>query len=216
MTCAEFEQALPDFLEGDRNRDLESHLNSCPQCWELVSDLRAITEECKLLRASEDPSPRLWDSIEATLRREGLIRGSQGQRPFLVPTYRRRWSASAWLTPIAALLLLGVAFFVGRRIHEPLALEQNAPIQTVAPASAISSGLGSPDQDEQVMAELAKEAPMIEASYQENLNDVNSYIKDLEHVLEANPDDVDARQLLMEARQQKEMLYEMALDRSLP
>ena len=57
---------------------------------------------------------------------------------------------------------------------------------------------------------------MVEASYQENLNDVNSYIKDLEHVLQAHPDDLDPRQLLMEARQQKEMLYEMALDRSLP
>lgn len=216
MTCAEFEQILPDFLEGTRTRDLEAHLNSCPNCWELVSDLRAITEECKLLRGSEDPSPRLWDSIEATLRREGLIRSSERQRPFLVPTSRRRWSATAWLTPIAAVFLLGVVFFVGRRIHEPLAQQQNPPTQTVASASAINSEVGNRDQDEQVMAELAKDAPMIEASYQENLNDVNSYIKDLEHLVEANPDDFDARQLLMEARQQKEMLYEMALDRSLP
>ena len=66
------------------------------------------------------------------------------------------------------------------------------------------------------MAELAKDAPMIEANYQQNLNDVNSYISDLEREVQANPDDLDARQLLMEARQQKEMLYEMALDRSLP
>jgi hypothetical protein len=214
MTCAEFEQVLPDFLEGSRNRDLEAHLNSCPKCWELVSDLRAITEECKLLRASEDPSPRLWESIEATLRREGLIRGVESQRPFLVPTTRRRWGVSAWLTPIAALLLLGIAFFVGRRMHEPVAQQPNLPAQTLASTS--NSEVGNPDQDEQVMAELAKDAPLIEASYQENLNDVNSYIRDLEHVVETNPDDVDARQLLMEARQQKEMLYEMALDRSLP
>jgi hypothetical protein len=214
MTCAEFEQVLPDFLEGTGNRDLEAHLNSCPKCWELVSDLRAITEECKLLRASEDPSPRLWDSIEATLRREGLIRSSGPQRPFLVPTTRRRWAPAARLTPVAAVLLLGIAFFVGRRIHEPVAQQQNPATQSVA--SATDSGVVSPDQDEQVMAELAKDAPMVEASYQENLNDVNSYIKDLEHVVQANPDDLDARQLLMEARQQKAMLYEMALDRSLP
>jgi hypothetical protein len=214
MTCAEFEQVLPDFLEGTGNRDLEAHLNSCPKCWELVSDLRAITEECKLLRASEDPSPRLWDSIETTLRREGLIRSSEPQRPFLVATTRRRWAPSARLTPVAAVLLLGIAFFVGRRIHEPVAPQQNPATQSVA--SATDSGVVSPDQDEQVMAELAKDAPMVEASYQENLNDVNSYIKDLEHVVQANPDDLDARQLLMEARQQKAMLYEMALDRSLP
>ena len=214
MTCAEFEQVLPDFLEGSRNRELEAHLNSCPKCWELVSDLRAITEECKLLRASEVPSPRLWESIEATLRREGLIRGVEAQRPFLVPTTRRRWGVSAWLTPIAAVSLLGIAFFVGRRMHQPVAQQQNPPAQTLA--STIKSELGSPDQDEQVMAELAKDAPLIEASYQENLNDVNSYIRDLEHVVETNPDDLDARELLMEARQQKEMLYEMALDRSLP
>jgi hypothetical protein len=215
MTCAEFEQVLPDFLEGTKNCDLEAHLNSCPKCWELVSDLRAITEECKLLRASEDPSPRLWDSIETTLRREGLIRSSEPQRPFLVPTTRRRWAPAAWLTPVAAGLLLGIAFFVGRRIHEPV-VEQNPLTRTVAPLSATDSEVVSSDQDDQVMAELAKDAPMVEASYQENLNDVNSYIKDLEHVLQTHPDDLDARQLLMEARQQKEMLYEMALDRSLP
>jgi hypothetical protein len=118
------------------------------------------------------------------------------------------------LTPVAAVLLLGIAFFVGRRIHEPVAQQQNPATQSAA--SATNSAVVSPDQDEQVMAELAKDAPMVEASYQENLNDVNSYIKDLEHVVQANPDDLDARQLLMEARQQKEMLYEMALDRSLP
>ena len=214
MTCAEFEQVLPDFLEGTKNRDLEAHLNSCPKCWELVSDLRAITEECKLLRASEDPSPRLWDSIETTLRREGLIHSAEPQRPFLVHTTKRRWAPGAWLTPVAALLLLGIAFFVGRRIHEPVAQQQNPP--ALAPAFATNADIASPDQDQQVMAELAKDAPMAEANYQQNLNDVNSYISDLEREVQANPDDLDARQLLMEARQQKEMLYEMALDRSLP
>ena len=57
---------------------------------------------------------------------------------------------------------------------------------------------------------------MMEATYEENLRNVNSYIHDAEAALKENPNDDEARQYLMEARQQKEMLYEMALDRSLP
>ena len=215
MTCAEFEQVLPDLLEGDRNLEVEAHLNSCPKCWELVSDLRAITEECKLLRASEDPSPRLWNSIETALRREGLIRETQPQRPFLVPTTRRRWGATAWLVPVAAALLIAVTFFVARRVPQPIAQQVNPP--SVLPTSTSPAPTeATNDDDQQVLAEVAKSAPMMEASYQENLRSVNSYINDAEQWLKANPDDNEARRYLMEARQQKEMLYEMALDRSLP
>jgi hypothetical protein len=45
---------------------------------------------------------------------------------------------------------------------------------------------------------------------------VNDYIKDAKSVVDANPDDEDARRSLMEAYQEKSMLFELAMDRSLP
>ena len=214
MTCAEFEQVLPDLMEGAPNLEVEAHLNSCPKCWELVSDLRAITDECKLLRSSEEPSLQVWNSIESALHREGLIRESEPRRPFLVPTTRRRWGATAWLVPLAAVLLIAIAFVMSRPGIDRVAKQTNPPAQVTVPTSPTSGETAEDDQ--QVLAEVAASAPMMEATYEENLRNVNSYIRDAEAALKANPNDDEARQYLMEARQQKEMLYEMALDRSLP
>jgi len=214
MTCAEFEQVLPDLMEGAHNLEVEAHLNSCPKCWELVSDLRAITDECKLLRSSEEPSLQVWNSIESALHREGLIRESEPRRPFLVPTTRRRWGATAWLVPLAAVLLIAIAFVMSRPGMDRVAKQTNPPAQVTVPTSPTSGETA--DDDQQVLAEVADSAPMMEATYEENLRNVNSYIHDAEAALTENPNDDEARQYLMEARQQKEMLYEMALDRSLP
>ena len=210
MTCAEFEEILPDLLEGSRNLEIEAHLKSCPQCLELVSDLRAITEECKLLRASEEPPVGVWHSIENTLRAEGIIRSSE--RPFLVPSPRNRWGAT-WLVPVAALLVAGLAFFLTRS-HQ---VTQNPASQAAVSRPADSTPVPITDEeDQQVLAAVSEKAPMMEASYQENLRSVNDYISDAEELVKQHPEDMEARQYLMEARQQKQLLYQMALDRSLP
>lgn len=216
MTCGEFEQVLPDLLEGNRNLELEAHLKACPKCSELVSDLRAITEECKLLRASEEPPSRLWSSIDAALRKEGLIRETQARRPFLVPASRSRWGVTAWLVPVAAALVVGVAFFMSHPTSQQVVEREGSasPVGISAP-SGVSDQTGK-DDDQQVLTEIAKSAPMMETAYQENLRNVNSYIQDAEEFLRQHPNDDEAEQYLMEARQQKEMLYEMALNRSLP
>jgi hypothetical protein len=213
MTCAEFEEVLPDLLEGSRNLEIEAHLKSCPQCAELVSDLRAITEECKLLRASEEPPAEVWNSIESTLRAEGIIR--RHERPFLVPGRERRWGAM-WLVPVAAVLVTGLAFFLTRPAFQKS--QQNsssqAAVSTTSPAS--TQVASADDDDQQVLAAVSERAPMMEASYQDNLRSVNAYIADAQEILRERPNDDEARQYLLEAQQQKAMLYEMALDRSLP
>jgi ribosomal protein S15P/S13E len=50
------------------------------------------------------------------------------------------------------------------------------------------------------------------SAYETQLAAVNSYIQDAQNYLKQNPDDEDARQHLMEANEQREMLYQMALD----
>src|SRR5262252_4889851 len=104
MTCAEFQRILPDLLESERAAELQAHLGSCRRCAGLVSDLKAISEQARLLKASEEPHPRVWNSLEAALRSEGLIREPARDRPFLVPSLRRRWRPAAWLVPVAAVL----------------------------------------------------------------------------------------------------------------
>jgi len=52
--------------------------------------------------------------------------------------------------------------------------------------------------------------------YAANLKDVNAYIRDAKQTVDQNPNDEDAREDLLQAYQQKNMLYDMALERSLP
>ncbi len=55
----------------------------------------------------------------------------------------------------------------------------------------------------------------MKASYEDNLCSVNAYIHDAELSVQQDPTDQEARQYLMEAYEQKAMLYDMALNRSL-
>jgi hypothetical protein len=56
----------------------------------------------------------------------------------------------------------------------------------------------------------------MKTQYVENLRRVNQSIHDAQGVVDESPNDEEARRSLMEAYQQKSMLFEMAMDRSLP
>ena len=70
--------------------------------------------------------------------------------------------------------------------------------------------------DDDLLLELAQQSPAVKAQYTDNLRRVNEYIVDAKSVVAANPDDEEAHRSLMEAYQQKAMLFELAMDRSLP
>src|SRR5437763_10696169 len=104
MNCAEFQRVLPETIEGGGNAEHQAHLNSCPECSGMVSDLNAISQTARLLRASQEPSPRVWNFIETSLKPQGLIRQPPRDRPV---TPLRSWRfRPAWLVPVAAALLI--------------------------------------------------------------------------------------------------------------
>ena len=59
MNCAEFQNALPDFIDGGAAPEAEGHLRSCATCAGLVTDLREIAGQARLLAASEEPGQHL-------------------------------------------------------------------------------------------------------------------------------------------------------------
>ena len=70
--------------------------------------------------------------------------------------------------------------------------------------------------DDDLMQEIASTAPAVKTQYAENLRQVNESIRDARGLVQERPYDEDARRSLMEAYQQKSMLFEMAMDRPLP
>ncbi|MGO9647929.1 MAG: hypothetical protein ACLPOO_07735 [Terriglobales bacterium] len=210
MTCQEFERVLPE-LEGGRSFEADEHLRMCSRCWDLVSDLDAISQQARTLQASDEPSPRVWNSIEITLRQEGLVRPSQLDRPARrLAGWRLRW-----LVPMAAALLLVSGFLL--REH------RGGPSQLVARSVSPVATSPSPDGISQVVADedqllniVAARAPGLRDGYASNLRAVDAYIRDAESSARENPNDEVAQQYLTNAYEQRAMVYEIAMARSLP
>ena len=70
MTCAEFQDRLPDLFEAHTDLNSEEHLKTCENCAALVRDLEYIAQQAKLLLPIHDPSPGVWEKIENALQRE--------------------------------------------------------------------------------------------------------------------------------------------------
>jgi hypothetical protein len=66
MNCVELQQSLVEIEDG-RRADQRAHLKTCPKCSSLVAELNLITATATDLRAAEEPSPRVWNSIEIVL-----------------------------------------------------------------------------------------------------------------------------------------------------
>jgi hypothetical protein len=70
--------------------------------------------------------------------------------------------------------------------------------------------------DDDLIQEVALNEPTMQGAYEENLRRVNESIRDAQIVVNENPNDEDAHRSLMDAYQQKSMLFEMAMDRPMP
>jgi hypothetical protein len=208
MNCDELQRVLPDIIDSYRTTEQEGHLRSCRACAGLVADLELISQECRHLQAAEEPSPRVWMSIENALRQEGIIHES---RPSGVLDFAHRWRPG-WMLPVAAALL--VAVVVVRFRIQPAGEGQTAQNP---PTPLVTASLHSPpNDDEQMLEVVGAHSSALRASYEADLRNVNSYIRDAEESAHSHPNDEEAQRYLMNAYDQKAMVYEMALNRSLP
>ena len=89
MNCVELQQSLAE-AEDASGSEQRAHLKACPACSALVRELNLIVAAAAQLQAANEPSPRVWNSIEFALRQEGLIRP---QRP-IVSSFSARWGAA--------------------------------------------------------------------------------------------------------------------------
>ncbi len=208
MTCEEFERVLPE-LEGSHNLEQEQHLKSCSHCSDLLADLNAIAVEARFLAEDEDPSQRVWNSLEITLRREGLIRDS---RPELVssPPRTAHWRP-IWLAPLAACLLVVFGLLIYERGGiAPQTAHQEGASHVV---SAELQPEAIPAEQDQLLKMVEARAPAMRAGYESDFRSVNAYIRDAESSARSNPNDEIAQQYLTNAYEQRAMLYQMAMDR---
>lgn len=145
MTCSDVNRMLPDLIDSasmdtsaDHDLELLSHLRTCADCSELVSDLKLIASEARQLSEVEEPAARVWVRIAAELRAEGLIRDPELPAPRnIVATPRQRRFGALWLGPVAILALAAGSFLLHQKSVQPGTPQ--AAVQPVVPHAKSSS-----------------------------------------------------------------------------
>lgn len=212
MNCVELQKSLVESEDGSKTEQ-QAHLKTCPECSALLSEMKLIASSARMLQASDEPSPRVWNSIEIALRREGLIRPPRPSRS-LIPSLSSSWRWTRWLVPAAAVLVVAVGVYV-RQHSASGQLANNNPAPTVVPADVSDAAIAGLNDDD-LLQEVSELPAATQAQYTENLRRVNEYIRDAKSSVADDPSDDEARRSLLEAYQQKAMLFDLAMDRSLP
>jgi len=216
MNCQRFQEVLPYIIETGGNEEEEGHLRTCPHCAELVQDLKYIATQAKLLLPMHDPSPRVWAGIEQSLHRQGLI--SEG-RPSLMgqittthSAQTKSWTPLGWA--LAAIALMGFSLLL-INYHPQLPPTHSSTQNVSAPAAAVETA-ALEAEDQQLVTQVSQQSPTVGRAYEDSLREVNAYISDAQQAVAQDPQDAAAREHLLDAYQQKEMLYQMATARTVP
>jgi len=211
MNCVDLQRSLAKIEDGS-SAEQQAHLKCCPGCSALLAELNLIASAAVELRAADKPSPRVWNSIEIALRQEGMIHPPRAHSS-LIPSLGSRWGWSRWMVPAAAVLLIVLSVYLHQHSAAvPVARNAAQPEVSSAVSDVEIAGLN----DDDLLQEISQQTPAMRAQCEDNLRRVNQYIRDAKSDVAANPNDEDAHRSLLEAYQQKAMLFELAMDRSLP
>jgi len=212
MNCQQFQEVLPYIIESGGKPEEEEHLKTCASCAALVQDLLYIAEQAKLLLPMRDPSPKVWNNIEQSLQREGLLpegRMSRQGHITKTPTQTKSWTPLGWAMALTATIVFAFVLIN----YKP---QQLPPNQISAQNTSEPSSISMSSDDQQLVSQLALADPDARGAYETSLREVNSYIADAQAAAQRDPDDADAQEQLLDAYQQKELLYQMAIARSMP
>jgi hypothetical protein len=202
--CAEFHEQLPYLMDVGHDVEQEPHLRTCENCRALVTDLRYIADQAKLLLPMHDPSPRVWNNIQSTLEKEGLAKEGRLRGPAQTigfPQRSNNTTIMAWAGSIAA----AVALVIG------IAQMRQSQSSTAPAPNSVASDFDA--DDSQLLAQLEQQSPQMREVYAKGLRDVNQAIAEAKKLAAQDPDE--GGEYLRAAMEQKAMLYEMATSRSL-
>jgi len=119
MSCRQTQKLISEYIDGTLDEKkackLESHLEECPACREVLEDLRKIAGEAKGLE-TPSPSPQVWAGIQRRLIQEPGREGgvSVPEKP-AIPWLFPRFELKHGLALILMLAIVGGAAYFGLR-----------------------------------------------------------------------------------------------------
>ena len=187
------------------------HVAGCSNCQGFIADLQAIVSAAERLPDEIEPPARVWVSLRNQLELEGIIK-----EPVAAPVEEKSsWQGLRNLVRAHAFASVTVGLLIAAGGILQLLQPGNPPRVTPPP---VPSGLA---QTAKVLNEqevdlrnmhLTNTSP-VDASLEQNLQQVDAFIADCERHLKQVPQDDLAREYLSDAYQQKAELLSAMMDR---
>jgi hypothetical protein len=217
MQCRDVEFAVEQEGLAPLPEAARAHVASCSRCQGFVADLETIVSAANELPAEVEPPARVWISLRAQLEVEGIIKapvvavGGEGSTWWhgFNDLFRSRVLATA--TVGLLIVMAGVL-----QLRQPPNGSSEIPLRIAGPALQIPFAQTAKVLNEQEIdltnMQLAS-STAVDASFRQNLKQVDDFIADCERRVSAEPQDDLAREYLSNAYQQKAELLSAMMDR---
>ncbi len=200
-----------------------AHVADCSYCQEFVADLATIVSAANELPTEVEPPARVWISLRAQLELEGIIKTSvvpaHSERPSWWHGIQDLFRSRALATATVGLLIVAAGVL---QLRQPLDSSSETAGSVAGPAWQIPFAQTAKVLNEQEIdlrnMQLAGTSPVdnsspVDASFRQNLQQVDDFIADCERRVSVAPQDELAREYLSNAYQQKAELLSAMMDR---
>ena len=193
-----------------------AHVATCSQCQGFVADLETIVSAANELPAEVEPHTRVWVSLWARLELEGIIKtpvvAARSERATWWHEFNDLFRSRALATATVGLLIVFAGVLQLRQPDDSAEI----PLRVAGPAWQIPFAKTAKVLNEQEIdltnMQLAS-TTTVDASFRQNLKQVDDFIADCERRVSAEPQDDLAREYLSNAYQQKAELLSAMMDR---
>ena len=193
-----------------------AHVATCSQCQGFVADLETIVSAANELPAEVEPPTRVWVSLRARLELEGIIKtpvvAARSERATWWHEFNDLFRSRALATATVGLLIVFAGVLQLRQPDDSAEI----PLRVAGPAWQIPFAKTAKVLNEQEIdltnMQLAS-TTAVDASFRQNLKQVDDFIADCERRVSAEPRDDLAREYLSNAYQQKAELLSAMMDR---
>jgi hypothetical protein len=195
----------------------QAHVATCSHCQGFVADLAAIVSVANELPAEVEPPARVWFSLQAQLKLEGIIKtpavAARGARSPRWQGFSDLFGSRALAAATVGLLIVAAGVVQLRRPYEAN-VEPNGGI-AVLPSQITFAKTAKVLNEQEIdinNMRLASTSP-VDNSFRQNLQQIDDFIAVCERRLRAAPQDELAREYLSYAYQQKAELLSAMMDR---
>ena len=168
MHCKELESVLEAEGLGQLSKDARLHVATCGACQGLLADFNSINEAAKSLPAEVNPPDRIWISLRAQLKEEGLIKESVevSEKDSWWASFVSAWKPRAFAAVTAAALLVAAAVYVNRVPKNGTSgvAKKQPPVESSSPAQTQVAALLVAEAHPQVAVVLRVAAAHLQAA----------------------------------------------------